>query len=336
MDPKNSNYFIRLIEKNDSELQYMVNHPEGIKKEAYKVAQYILSERKEAIDYSTYSYDELLESLSWINKEKYPVRLKVLQDEIKNRDFDREVMPFSNTDSPKRPIFSERLNKNPFPSLRLRPDVSFKIQGDSIDQFDVLSEKDFKAKLLNPVGQRDIIVEDSNIRLFIRFDTYKHEYGFKFWYYDKYLKKEYRSILHGISDSFTYDFVSDFIEKGKRELQILTWKEVHVSSIRSAFASFLKILNYGVTGLMILLVIDLNFIRSGISSTFFEFLFSNIVYFFGITLISMILGIIKDWHQLMNLKKLNLNEKIDTLSPIFGLPFFALIMYLMSISEGFK
>lgn len=333
MDLTKSNYFERLVQKNDNELLYMVNHPEGIKKEAFKVAQYILDERKQVGNYSTFTYSELLDAQSSINKEVFPARIHLIEEEIKNRNFDRELIPFDLSDDITPRSLKEKLTFTPLPSFRIRPDTSFKQQGDTIDQFVSISEEDFRLNLLNPEGQRDLIVEDFNIRLYIRFDTQKHEYGFKFWYFDKNLKKEYKSVLHGISDSFAIQFIADVINKGKSELQILKWKEVRSSVFADIIHTFQTILTYSASAVILYLFIDQQFFSATFSNIVFDFLFSNARFIFVIGAFSMLLGIIQSRHQLMNLKKLSIYEQIDTLSPILIFPLFLLIAYLMWISD---
>jgi hypothetical protein len=335
MHPTETTYFYRLVERNNSELQYMLDHPEGIVKEAYKVVEYILEERNQAVKYLKLSDEGLIEALKDIDKEEFPVRYKFLENEIRNRDFNRNVDNF-NEEAPKVATISRKMKLSPLLKFRKRPDIVLKLQGRTELQLDDISDEGFRSHLMEPESQEVLVVEDSRTRLFIQFDTSKHEYGYKFWYFDKYQKSSFHSILHGISDVFAFQLISGFIENGKTELELLNWKEIKESDLQKFLRGIVLIINYSFIATVVFFLIDNSYLETGITDYVQSFLETNPIYFIGFIVFSIIFTVIRDRHQLLNLRKLSPEEIIDTLVPIFFLPLFLIVIYIFWTSGGFN
>ncbi len=304
----------------------MLDHPEGIVKEAYKVAEFIMDERKESAKYLEYSDEDLVNALMKMDKKVFPVRYKFIETEIKNRDFERSVDNFDDG-SIKVATISSKMKFSSFLKYRKRPDVSFKIQGYSPHEFRQISDEDFHSLLFNRENPEVLVIEDNRIRLFIHFDYSEVEYGFKLFYLDKYKNMEYKSILHGLSDDFTFQVIFNFIESGKTELQILKWNEVRNSTLRTLIANLHLVPIWIFIVAVAFLSLESSFLSSGISAIVDEFIQANSFYFPALMLFTIILSVFKDRYQLANLDKLSTKEVIDTLSGVFMIPFLALLIY---------
>ena len=295
---KDNPFFDKLLQKRTVDLEDMLRYPRSFTKQAIEAASYILEERIKCVDYTQYTYYDLIDVKNHINAEKYPVRAALLYQEISRRKRSED--------------FKSVAEKNQLDSIKINPrlGVIFKGNNDLNDEVEITLD-DFKNYLIKPTFGKYVKIEDSRIELFVIFDTNKSQHGFFLEYYDKYEKLEYRSKLHGLSKGFTIEYLKSFIEKGKSELQNLEWVLVKKKSLVSLILTLVPI------AIFFTLSIFFNFKINPIYDLILEYedlIFSFFMYLF---LVQSIYNVFSNSEQFKNLSKLTFREKFDTISSIF-------------------
>lgn len=310
---KENPFFDKLLQKRSIELENMIQNPQSFTQQAIEAANYILEERSKCVDYSQYTYPDLIDVKKHINSEKYPVRAALLLQEISKRKRDQDF------DSEKQKQRKESIRINP------RLGISLKKRDNKLNEEIEITLEDFKGFMLDPTYGEYIKIEDSAVELFVIFDTDKNRHGFFLEYYDKYEKLEYRSRLHGLSENYTIEYLKNFLEKGKTELKTLDWVQIKKTSLLSLIISSVPVV------LFLTLVISFHFKINPVYDLILEYrnlIINGFVYLF---LSLSIYNVYSNLWQFKNLSKLTHKEKFDTISSIFipivlaGLIYFDLI-----------
>lgn len=209
-------------------------------------------------------------------------------------------------------------------AIEFNPRLRLKIKkgGTKLKEETEASLEDLKEFLIDPPANEYISIEDSSVELFAHFDFNQHQYGFFFNYFDKKESKNFDSIIHGFSNEFAISFVKDFIEKGKKELEQIEWRQIKKGSILTVGAYFFLIILF----FLIPLATEYEIIFiSGFISTHIEIVRIVFTYFFIGTFA---LSILSDRKQFKYFNKLSNREKFDTVFSLLVFIFFAVLIFV--------
>lgn len=298
----------------------MVRNKSKFDGNAVKVAEYILEERANCIDYTTYTFADLIDVKNHIDEEKYPVRVALLNNEISKRKINKELFIQKKV---KATDFENELSK-----IRIKPDIIIKKQDFKSNDLKTIEVSELHLLFKDSHKYKFFTIEDSSTRLVFDYDLWRHEYGFKFFYYDKINKKNYRSILHGMNNSFAFELVKKFLVNGKKVLKAIEWLEVDSQTVGFFKAIFYLFLTIALFSTNYIYQNSSSFIEVKQTNFFVSFILENQKNIFYMLIPPILFFVYRDRKQLLHFKRLTGFERFDTFMMLFCLVLLIAVLFL--------